>query len=259
MLKNALAVMILVVYCFTFGIVTKWFLAKDDSSKVTNGENYIDSLSYDFSENTDDYKEEMIENSAINESVENNIEDIEVSSRSGNRYEEVLNYEIEDNNELILDNYVEDENGIENVEIDNSEEVIPLLYQGFEVAGRIEIPKTGVNLYILKKINANGMEIACCIYYSKGEFNKNGIHLIGGHNYENGRLFSNNDLLDIGDKFYITTIDGERVEYTIFNKFVTASSDVSYLKGDYSDSSIMCLQCCTNIDDGVIIIQGCSN
>lgn len=126
-------------------------------------------------------------------------------------------------------------------------------YLGYETIAKIEIPKTSLNTYILKNQTVSGMEIAPCLVYSKGDFNKSGFHLIAGHNYRNGKLFSNNNKINIGDKIYITTLDGNKVTYTVKQKFVTTPEDVSYLQNNDSSAKII-LQSCTDDESGRIII-----
>ena len=87
--------------------------------------------------------------------------------------------------------------------------------------GTIYIPKTGINLPILKSVTVSGMETAVCCLYSTGALNIHGTTLIVGHNYCNGKLFSNNKNLQIGDSIYVTTTDGKQVQYTIYEKFIT--------------------------------------
>ena len=66
-----------------------------------------------------------------------------------------------------------------------------------------------------------------------------------------GRMKGN---INLGDKIYITTLDGKRVEYTIYDKFVTTAEDVSYIKRDTSNKPEITLSCCTDDDEYRIII-----
>lgn len=134
-------------------------------------------------------------------------------------------------------------------------ETVASTYGGYATVGKIEIPKTGVNMPILANQTVGGMEIASCLLYSSGELNYSGKNLITGHNYRNGKLFSNNNKLQIGDKFYITTLDGKRVEYSIYNKVITTPEDVSFLMRDSSDVEVFLSSCS---DDNVkrVVIFG---
>ncbi len=126
-------------------------------------------------------------------------------------------------------------------------------YKGHTTIGRIQIPKTGVNLYILKNQTVEGMEIASCLIYNTGELNKSGNNVIVAHNYRNGKLFSNNNKLKVGDKIYITTLDGKKVTYTIYKKFVTTPEDVSFYKRETNGPEIT-LSTCSNDEKTRIII-----
>lgn len=127
-------------------------------------------------------------------------------------------------------------------------------YKGFSTVGKIEIPRTGVNLPILNQVTVEGMKNAPCLLYSTGELNKTGNNLIVGHNFRNNTLFSNNKNLNLGDKIYVTTLDGNRVEYAIYNKFITTAEDVSYLTRDTNNEPEITLSCCTDDDEYRIII-----
>ncbi len=127
-------------------------------------------------------------------------------------------------------------------------------YNGFGTVGKIEIPKTGVNIPILNQVTVEGMNNAPCLLYGTGSLNQNGNNLIVGHNFRNGTIFSNNKNLQLEDKIYITTLDGNRVEYTIYNKFVTTAEDVSYIKRDTNNKPEITLSCCTDDDEYRIII-----
>ena len=127
-------------------------------------------------------------------------------------------------------------------------------YKGYDCIGKIEIPKTGVNLPILSKVTVNGMEIAPCLVYSTGSLNYSGKNLIGGHNYRNGKLFSNNNKLQVGDKFYITSLDGNRVEYVIYNKVITTPEDVNFLVTESSQVEVFLSSCSDDNIKRVVIM-----
>lgn len=125
-------------------------------------------------------------------------------------------------------------------------------YKGYDTVGKIEIPKTSVNMPILSKQTVGGMEIASCLLYSSGKLNEYGNTLIVGHNYRNGKLFSNNDKLQIGDKIFITTLDGKKLEYIIYSKFITTPEDASFLTRDTNGKPEITLSSCS--DDNVMRI-----
>lgn len=141
------------------------------------------------------------------------------------------------------------------VNTSNKEEIVQSTYRGFATIAKIEITRTGLNTYVLSKMSTNGMEVAPCLLYSSGEINKSGNTLILGHNYKNGRIFSNNKNIQIGDKIYITSLDGVRKEYVVYNKFETTPEDTSYIRKNTSNGPEITLSTCS--DDGLsrIIIE----
>lgn len=120
--------------------------------------------------------------------------------------------------------------------------------------GTIKIPKTNVNMQILEKVSVSGMETNACFLYSTGKLNVDGNTVIVGHNYRNGKLFSNNNKLQIGDTICITTLDGNTVTYTIYSKFVTTPEDVSFYKRDTNGKPEITLSCCSDDEQTRIII-----
>ena len=62
-------------------------------------------------------------------------------------------------------------------------------YNGFEVLGTIEIPKTNVKYPILAKLSAKALDTAVvAIYPREVHLNTVGNVVIAGHNYRNGSL-----------------------------------------------------------------------
>lgn len=200
--------------------------------------------------------EEDIKN--IKEKVE--VQEIEenqeyVKIEVGNNFEKDNRIEIEEEKKHAEDN--KNEITIEPEEKKQSEELetsVLTEYKGFTTVGKIEIPQTGVDIPILNQVTVEGMKNAPCLLYSTGELNQNGNNLIVGHNFRNGTIFSNNKNLKLGDKIYVTTLDGNRVEYTIYNKFITTAEDVSYIKRDTNNKPEITLSCCTDDDEYRIII-----
>lgn len=175
----------------------------------------------------------------------------------GNNFEKNNSIEVEQEKKHTKDNEKETTIELEGKEKEQSEELeISVLaeYKGFTTAGKIEIPQTGVDIPILNQVTVEGMKNAPCLLYSTGELNQNGNNLIVGHNFRNGTIFSDNKNLKLGDKIYVTTLDGSRVEYTIYNKFITTPEDVSYIKRDTNNKPEITLSCCTDDDEYRIII-----
>lgn len=130
-------------------------------------------------------------------------------------------------------------------------------YKGFTVIGTIEIPKINLSYPILKEASTAAIERSVAMLYGVGP-NKAGNTLIIGHNYRNGQFFANNKNLSIGDKVYITDLSGQRLSYTIYDKFETTTDDTEFITRNTNGAREISLQTCT--DDGslrLIILAKC--
>ena len=137
-------------------------------------------------------------------------------------------------------------------------------YNGFLTAGKIEIPVTGLKTPIISysEYSKSSLETSVCVVYSTtGEentqgsgINKPGNTVIAGHNYRNSRFFSNNKKLNIGDKIYITDLEGKRMTYTIYNKFETDDTDTEYMTRDTQGAVEISLTTCTDDSKARLII-----
>ena len=122
-------------------------------------------------------------------------------------------------------------------------------YKGFKVAGTIEIPKINLSYPILDDASPAAIETAVAMLYGVGP-NQVGNTLIIGHNYRNGQFFANNKNLSKGDKVYITDLSGQRLSYTIYDKFETNLEDTEFLTRNTNGAREISLQTCT--DDGAL-------
>ena len=126
-------------------------------------------------------------------------------------------------------------------------------YKGFGVLGTMEIPATSLKYPILEKVTKKSIETAVAFLYGSG-INQPGNSVIIGHNYRNGLFFSNNKKLNIGDKIYITGNDGNKVTYTIYNKFETTPEDTSFYQRDTGGKAEVTLSTCTDDSKARLII-----
>ncbi len=127
--------------------------------------------------------------------------------------------------------------------------VPPSECNGLATIGKIEIPKTGINMPIYSKVSVKGMNLGPCLLYSTGEINKSGSSLIVGHNY-NG-IFGKNKNLQIGDKIYVTTLDGNRIAYTVYNKIFVTPDDLSYMN---TNNTQIAISTCTSDDNCRLVV-----
>lgn len=128
-------------------------------------------------------------------------------------------------------------------------------YEGFVMVGYITIEKTNVKEPILDEVTPKGLEKAVAILYpSNATLNEPGNVVIVGHNYRNGKFFSNNKNLTTGDKIKIKDGSGKELTYTIYKKFITSEQDTSFYARDTGGAIEITLSTCTDDAKERIII-----
>lgn len=128
-------------------------------------------------------------------------------------------------------------------------------FNGFETTGTLEIPKTNVKQPVLAshELSKSGLETALIEIYGPG-LNQVGNTTIAGHNFRNGTFFSDNKKLEIGDKLYVTDLSGNRLSYTIYNKYETEENDSEYMTRDTQGAIEVSLTTCTDDSQRRLII-----
>lgn len=180
----------------------------------------------------------------------------------GYRYYE--NYMIKNNSENFVDSFINDSanknnttnntntdmgnifNGVEQGNTTTGSTTEKPQYNGYDMVGTIEIPATNVKYPILdvSALSVTGLETSVIAIY--GDLNQVGNTTIIGHNYRNGLFFANNKKLNIGDKVYITDLTGQRLSYTIYNKYETEENDDEYMTRDTNGAREISLSTCTD-------------
>ena len=118
-------------------------------------------------------------------------------------------------------------------------------YKGFNMVGKIEIPKINLKYPVLERVTPKSIEASVAVLYGPG-INQIGNTVIIGHNYRNGTFFSNNKKLEIGDKIYLTDLTGKKVTYTIYKKYNTGTDDAEYTVRDTNGKREITLSTCTD-------------
>lgn len=130
------------------------------------------------------------------------------------------------------------------------------IYNMNTTIGTLYIPKTKLNTQVYCNPDPKKMEKMPAFLYTSGGLNQVGITLFVGHNRRNGKMFSNNKKLVVGNIFYFTDYEGNEKKYTIYSKFITTADDTSFLNTNV-DAPTIALSCCTDAsDDNRIIILG---
>ena len=122
-------------------------------------------------------------------------------------------------------------------------------HEGFVMLGYITIPKTNIKYPILDTVSPEAIDTAvAALYPSSPQLNSPGNVVIIGHNYRDGRFFSNNKRLSIGDKIKIKDDRGKELTYTIYKVFETTPEDTSFYARNTNGAIEITLSTCT--DDG---------
>ena len=155
-----------------------------------------------------------------------------------NLAQENVNEELEKN-----ENIVNNSSG-NNSSNNTSNNKIALTYKGFKVVGKLEMPTINIRYPILgESEKAKTLEVSVVKIYGP-EINQPGNVVIAGHNYNNSLFFGKNKNLKIGDKIYITDMQGNRVEYTIYNKYYAPEGENSYMTRDTQGKKEVTLYTC---------------
>jgi len=134
------------------------------------------------------------------------------------------------------------------IQEDSSEDVT---MNGYKVIGIVKIPKIEIEYPILDIDTYNPeetkepMKISIVKYWGVN-VNEYGNLSIAGHNNHDGTMFGKTKRLEIGDIVELTDLNGNKVEYQIYSKFVTDPNDVTILLANDEKVREVTLITCTN-------------
>lgn len=84
---------------------------------------------------------------------------------------------------------------------------------------------------------------------------KNGNIVIAGHNYRNGKFFSNLKKVSTGDKIKITDTNGKTLVYTVYEKYETSPEDTEYITRNIGENVEVTLVTCTDNSKARIVVK----
>lgn len=129
-------------------------------------------------------------------------------------------------------------------------------YNNYVMIGYIEIPSISIKYPILEQETVSSLEQSVAVRYpTNPELNKKGNVVIVGHNYRNGMFFSNLKKVSTGDKVYITDINGQKLTYTVYEKYETTAEDVAYITRDVGENIEITLVTCTDNSKARIVVK----
>ena len=137
---------------------------------------------------------------------------------------------------------------------------IQLEYKGYKVIGIVKIPKINLEYPILEigDIDPNSakapMKISIIKYWGEN-VNDYGNLSIAGHNNKDGTMFGKTKKLKIGDVVELTDLNGQTIQYSIYDIFVTDPNDVSILLPKDEVIREVTLITCTNGNKQRLILK----
>ena len=130
-----------------------------------------------------------------------------------------------------------------------------IFYKEYPVVGYIKIPKTKVDYPVLLDVSPGALDTAVGVMYpNNSTLNTPGNILIIGHNFRNGKFFSNNKKLVVGDVIQITDLTGKTLTYTIYEISTLSDTDTSYVTRDTGGKIEISLSTCTDDGSGRLVI-----
>ena len=120
----------------------------------------------------------------------------------------------------------------------------PKEIEGVEVIGKLEIPKINLTTYILaqtSKDNLNKSVTRLCGPKANGVGNL----CITGHNYHKDNMFGDLKKLEKGDRFYITDMKGNIVEYEVCDIYKVYPKETQCLSQETEGERKVTLITCT--------------
>lgn len=135
-----------------------------------------------------------------------------------------------------------------------------LTLNGYDVIGKVKIPKINIEYPILNIETSNPEETKVpmrygIVKYWGGNVNDYGNLSIAGHNNYNGTMFGKTKKLEIGDIVELTDLTNRKIQYKIYDIFITDPNDVSILKSEDETVREVTLITCTNGNKERLILK----
>lgn len=121
------------------------------------------------------------------------------------------------------------------------------------VIGMIKIDKIDLNYPILSSTTNELLDISLCRFAGPMP-NEVGNLCIAGHNYVDYKLFSRLYELDINDKIKIYDLNGNMIEYIVFDIYETNPDDISCTTQDTNNNKIITLLTCNNVNGKRLVV-----
>lgn len=123
-----------------------------------------------------------------------------------------------------------------------------------EIIGIIEIPKINISYPIFSNFTDDLLKISPCRI--NGSMPNSITNLsIAGHNYDNGKFFSNLKNLNLNDEIYIYDSSMKKFIYKITDLYEVEENDLSPILINAEDNPILTLITCNNLNKKRLIVK----
>lgn len=129
----------------------------------------------------------------------------------------------------------------------------PVVIEGYQVIGKLEIPKIEVNLPVIAMTDDEALKVSVC-YYQGPMPDETGNLVITGHNFANGAHFGRLNELDIGDNVTMSMPNGSIYRYAVYDKQEIKPDDAQALdtvEGDH----VLTLMTCTSHGNRRLLVR----
>ena len=106
----------------------------------------------------------------------------------------------------------------EKIQSDANGEIPYIEYEGYQVIGTIQISKIDLEYPILIETTEDSLRKSIT-RFGDGKVNEVGNLCLAGHDYINNSMFGAINKLENGDEILITDLYGNKVTYTVFDKY----------------------------------------
>ena len=121
---------------------------------------------------------------------------------------------------------------------------MPQQLEGYEVIGKLEIPKINLTTYILSETNKSTLKVSVTKLCGP-KINGVGNFCIAGHNYNNSNMFKDLKKLEKEDKIYVTDIYDNKVTYVVYDIYKVFPKEVECLSQETDGEREVTLITCT--------------
>lgn len=142
----------------------------------------------------------------------------------------------------------------DSIPTDTNAEISYIEYEGYQVIGIIQISKIDLEYPILIETTKDSLTKSIT-RFGNGEVNGVGNLCLAGHDYINNSMFGSINKLENGDEIVITDLYGNKVTYTVFDKYKTNPDDTSVLNSVDTTKREVTLITCTNGNKDRLIVR----